>query len=309
MLQQGCCNYESWCQKIMNLSTYIEQDLREKVSQGGDLPSSLTLAGLAKQYDVSIMPVRVAIESLIDDGILHKLENGRLSVNPSALGKQKQKRNGRRHSSINAPIDWHQRIQQDVVRKSLSQYEEVLTIDGTAETYGIGRAVARKHLIRLAGQGLLEHTPRKSWRVRPFKEKDLDDYLDVRSILEVRALDIAKDSLKDEDLQEMMEQNQPTSKTSPAKLDHRLHQYWIEKSGNRYIIDFYCRHSHFYLGLYHYAVEQNPSFASKVAKQHRIILGAVLKKHWHQARVALTDDIVSLRPILLSAIQDLAESE
>lgn len=289
----------------MNISSYIAEDLREAIRSGVNIPDDLTLAGLAKRYDTSVMPVRVAVDELVGDKFLIKQSNGRLRVNESRIGRRRRG-NGKKSKRVAPPVDWYKRISEDIVRQSLQQQTEALTIDGTAEKHGIGRSIAQKVLIRLAGEGLIEHAPRKSWSIRPFREADLDGYIDVRSILELRALDLAKSSLDVNDLEEMLEQNMVASANAPAKIDNRLHTYWIDRSENRYIHDFYCRHSPFYLLLYRYAVDHDPDLIPSLVKQHRNILSAIITKRWRQAREALAHDIKSLHPILVKTIQRVA---
>jgi DNA-binding GntR family transcriptional regulator len=286
----------------MNMSEFIHQDLRDRIGRGSNIPSDLTLAGLAEHYEVSLMPVRLAVDALIEDRLLTKKSNGRLEVNPKRVGKRKQQASTRR------PSDWYTIISEEVVHQSLQQIPENLTIDGTANKHNIGRSVAQNILIRLAGEGLIEHTPRKSWSIRPFRQKDLDDYLDVRSLLELHALDLAKNNLDADDLQAMLEQNKTATHTEPAKLDNRLHKYWIDRSDNRYIQDFFYRHTPFFTLLYNYSVDHEPKLISGVAKQHQLILTAMIRKRWRVARQELAHDIESLRPILLDAISRISSS-
>ena len=287
----------------MSISEFIVSDLRERILSGSDVPSDLTLSGLAERYDVSAMPVRVAVEQLVGDKLLLKRSNGRLQVNESRIG---QHRRSKARKRVRPPVDWYNRISENIVGQSLRQVEGTLTIDATAEKYGIGRSIAQKVLIRMAGEGLIEHAPRRSWRIRPFKVEDLRGYLDVRSLLELRALSLAKCRLDVSDLELMLEQNTSSPSTAPVKLDNRLHKYWIDRSDNRYIQDFFYRHSPFYLLLYRYAVDHDAELIPVLAAQHRAILAAILKKRWRQAREALAHDIESLHPILLETITRIA---
>ncbi len=288
----------------MSISEFIADDLRERISSGVDVPLDLTLAGLAERYESSVMPVRIAVETLVRENVLLKQSNGRLTVNESKT--RPQRANGKRNS-VAPPVDWYDQISKDIVRESLQQTEATVTIDGTANKYEIGRSVAQKILIRLAGEGLIEHAPRKSWKIRPFREEDLQGYLDIRSLLELRGFDLARERLDNEDLESMLQLNSSASTAAPTKIDHSLHKYWIDRSQNRYIQDFYYRHSPYYLLLYRYAVDHDSTLIPVLAAQHCDILFAILKRRWRQARQALARDIDSLRPILLQEIGRLAD--
>jgi DNA-binding GntR family transcriptional regulator len=179
-----------------------------------------------------------------------------------------------------------------------------LQIEATAEGYGISRTLVHMSFHRLAGAGLLEHVPRRGWLVRPFREADLDAYLDVRQRLELRALELAAHRLDPAGLKQLLDRNRPRTGREPTRFDNSLHRYWVEHSGNRYIQDFFDRHGAYFAALLDYAVIGEP-LLSELASQHRTILQALLRKQWRQARAALAHDIRRLRPILKDTIQRL----
>jgi DNA-binding GntR family transcriptional regulator len=284
---------------MMNLSTYIKNDLRARIQKGDGLPGRLTLTGLSDFYRVSLMPVRTAVRELIGERFLHKGENGRVAVNPRKLGTGKAGR-----AAVAPPTDWYRVIADEVIRQSLRGQSTQLKIVATAERHGIGRTLVHGIFHRLAGAGLLEHVPRCGWRVRPFREADLDAYLEVREVLESRALDLARPRLERADLEALLECNRPGDGTAPTRFDNGLHRYWIARSQNRYIQDFFDRHGAYYAALLDYAAIGEPLLA-ELALQHRAILECLLRKQWRPARSALAHDIRRLRPILKDTIQRL----
>ena len=58
----------------------------------------------------------------------------------------------------------------------------------------MGRTAIRQAFLQLAGRGLIVHVPRCGWRVRTFDEGDLAAYLEVREVLENKALSLARPS-------------------------------------------------------------------------------------------------------------------
>ena len=73
--------------KNVNIAQYIENDLKEKIRHGDQLPERLTLASIATKYDVSLTPVRAALANLIKSKLILKGENGRLEVNSRRRAK------------------------------------------------------------------------------------------------------------------------------------------------------------------------------------------------------------------------------
>jgi DNA-binding GntR family transcriptional regulator len=284
----------------MRITSYITNDLRARIRSGATLPSKLTLTGLSDFYRVSPMPVRTAVARLIHEGYFHKQENGRFAVNPAKLSAGPDGAAG--HAE--PPPDWHKVFRDDVIRRSLRGQAVQLKIAATAERFGIGRTLVHSIFHRLAGAGLLEHVPRRGWLVRPFREADLDAYLEVREVLEFRALDLAAGRLEPAGLRELLEHNVPGDGRRPTRFDNGLHRYWVDRAGNRYIQDFFDRHGAYFAALLDYAAIGEP-LLSEMACQHRAILDALLRKKWRQARDALAHDIRRLRPILKDTIQRL----
>ena len=55
---------------------------------------------------------------------------------------------------------------EEIIRSSLSGEARYLREDQTAQKYGVGRTVVRQVFGHLAGSGMLEHLPRRGWRIR-----------------------------------------------------------------------------------------------------------------------------------------------
>ena len=62
----------------MTLTERIERDLLRLLAAREPLPFRLSLSGIAKHFDVSPMPVRTAVQELVDQGVLVKGGRGRL---------------------------------------------------------------------------------------------------------------------------------------------------------------------------------------------------------------------------------------
>jgi DNA-binding GntR family transcriptional regulator len=285
----------------MNISTYIQNDLSARIESGVGLPCKPTLTALADFYRVSLMPVRTAVGKLTDQRIFHKDENGRLRINPTKIGTRPAPSP---RSYVPPPTDWAKVVTDDVIVQSLRGRFTQLKLTATAERFGISRTLVHSIFHRLAGEGLLEHVPRCGWRIRPFREADLDAYLEVRAVLELRALELARPRLQASELQLLLDCNKPGFGQSPTRFDNGIHRYWIERSENRYIQDFFDRQGAYYAALFKHMKLDEP-LLSELASRHREILMSLLQKNWPLARKALAADIRTPRPILRDTIQRL----
>jgi DNA-binding GntR family transcriptional regulator len=285
----------------VTLASYIEQDLEARLRSRKNLPETLTLDALATSYDVSLTPVRTAVGELVRRKLLRREQNGRLAPNPAELAKHSPRRN-----KPSPPIDWDTVLANEMLLVSLNGQEVFAREEALAERHRIGRTLLRQVFHRLAGRGLLEHVPRRGWRVHPFREEDMIAYLDVRETLEVKALDLARRRLVTADLEAMLAGNLPSTRGDSPHLDNDLHQYFIERSGNRYIQGFFAAYGGYYTALFDYAA-LGASVEEEMARQHREILTHILARRWAKARTALANHIRAQQPVSMKVIEILRE--
>jgi DNA-binding GntR family transcriptional regulator len=280
---------------FMELTAYIAEDLRGRIRSGARLPCAVSLPALAKHYGVSLTPVRGAVAQLLADGCVKKLPNGRLSVVPA------EKKSSQKFRAVQPPPtaqDWDRILIREVMLASLQHAPVHLREEALAEKYQVGRSVIRQSLSRLAGASLIEHIPRRGWVVHPIQEDDVVAYLDVREVLELKALDLARSHICPADLVSMLEGNAPVDEGQPPRLDNHLHDYLIAKSGNRYIRNFFRQHTAtYYTSAFDYAAPE-AHVVAEMAAQHRDILEALIGQHWARAREALALHIRAQRPVL-----------
>jgi DNA-binding GntR family transcriptional regulator len=274
----------------MRMADYIEADLKARIHAGSGLPPKLTLETLSRHYGVSFSPVRAAVRELIRDRFLRKHPNGRLEVSADPP------RPARARRGVEAPADRERMLAADALRRSLRGEAVYLREEAAAAKYGIGRTVVRQVFGRLVGTGLLEHVPRKGWRVRPLRGEELDAYLEVRETLELKALDLARPRLVRADLERMLVKNE-------KGLDNDLHRYLLEKSRNRYIQDFFNRHGAYFTTLFD---TLSAGAVREMAAQHRHVLQALLRRDWSGAREALAHHIRCQRPVVRRMMRRLA---
>jgi DNA-binding GntR family transcriptional regulator len=291
-----------------NLSEYIRDDLRARVLTGNCEPERLTLPAIAEQYQVSQMPVRLAIQELLKENVLQRQDNGRLRANPSKFGSQKKEAGKGKVPQPTPPKDVFDQVLTDVLRFSLLGESREMKIIPCAEHYAMSQSQMHAIFHRLAGLGVMEHAPRRGWSVRPFKVSDLDAYLTVREAMELLALDLARERLAPAKLKELLELNRPLPERGAISIDNSLHRYWVEVSENRYIQDFFLRHQMFYdVLLSHVVLKRDLIDASR--ESHCRILEAMLRRDWTQARAELIQDIRYLGPLLKQTVQRLESGQ
>jgi DNA-binding GntR family transcriptional regulator len=285
----------------MSIAAYIQNDLAARLESGEDLPVSLTLEALSQHYEVSCTPVRTAISALTEVGLIRKKGNGRLE--PSTSGQKGAKTKGEtiptREKLQSDPMS---AITGDLVRLSLKGDPIYLREEATASKYGLSRSAMRNILHRLAGEGLLEHVPRRGWRLRTFRQEDLQAFIEVREVLELKALELARPKLGTPEveavLQAMLDGNlEPSGEDGPVEIDNSIHRYLLGIAGNPYICDFFARHSQYYDLLFDWE-GQDRATAIATVRQHRKILSALLAKDWLSARNSLSHHIRENHPIL-----------
>lgn len=279
----------------MSIASYIKNDLAARLLSGRELPVQLTFDSLAEHYQVSYSPVRTAVAELIDEGLLEKGLNRRLraSALPSAISRTQPT-----PKQPMPPSDPYKVIASDLVQLSLQGEPVYLREEATADKYDISRSAIRNIFHRLAGEGMLDHIPRRGWRLRPFRQDDLRAFIEVREVMELKALDLARRKLDAEVLKRILDANAPpTSPDARPQIDESLHDYLIATAGNAYIRDFFERQGRYHWLLFQWE-DHDRAAAMATIRQHREILTALLTKKWSAARKALSHHILNNHPIL-----------
>ncbi len=289
----------------MSIATYIKDDLAAQLSSGRELPVQLTLDSLAEHYSVSLTPVRTAVAELIDEGLLEKGSNHRLAV---TTPRRKGARTRCKPKLPEPPRDLYEVIASDLVQRSLRGEPIYLREEATAEKYDVSRSAIRNILHRLAGEGILDHIPRRGWRLRPFRQGDLQAFIEVREVLELKALELARPKLDTGELQRMLELSVPPASSGISQsVDESLHEYLIAIAGNAYIKDFFDRQGRYYRLLFEWE-DHDDAVAIETMRQHHEVLTALVKKNWTAARKALSHHILDNHPIL-SQIEGISDGK
>lgn len=288
----------------MKLSTYLREDLQQRIQSGINLPEKLTLESISKSYKVSMTTVRAAIEELIKAGYVIKQQNGRLIVNSEVIGLHKEIKD------IKPPkvqTDWDNVFILEIMHKSLENEAVYLREDVISTQYNIGRSIIRQSFNRFSGAGLLEHKPHRGWLVHPLKEEDVLAFIEIRKILELKALDLAKHNLLKSDLEKMLITTKSSERTANGHLDNQLHQYIIDKSGNKYIYDYFCQFvPQYYSALFDFATPET-EVAAEMVQQHQRIIEHLIQGKWDKAADELSNHIQAQGPVLKNLLHQVHE--
>ncbi|QDU11201.1 GntR family transcriptional regulator [Gimesia aquarii] len=281
--------------QILTLTNYIKEDLISRLSREELPQESLTLAGLSDHYQVSVTPIYHAVNELIEEGYLYREKNRRLCINKEKIDTAQTAAGTPRPIP---PEDQFKRISEDLLLMSLKGESLYLREAASAQKYGISRTTLRNVFNRLAGDGVLEHVPRRGWKLRPFNQHDLDAFLDVRVVLELKALELSKETLDKQVLQKILERNcVPQSEEEPLQIDNSLHEYLIKQSDNYYIINFFDRHGRYFDLLFLWESNDREAAIQEI-QQHQRILNALLEEDWITARSELEFHLRSNHPVL-----------
>jgi DNA-binding GntR family transcriptional regulator len=242
--------------------------------------------------------VRKAIRELIEVGLIRKKSNGRLE----AITPKKHSKKSNFQTEPEPEKKPVENITRELVEISLGGEGCFVREEATASKHGLTRSTLRQILQRLAGEGLLEHVPRRGWRVKPFRQEDMDAFIEVREVMELKALDLAKAKLctaeSQRKLRQIRENNQfAKGKKGQTKIDNSLHAYLIDLASNPYINDFFNRHGRYFTILFNWEGE-NEKAASEAVIQHHEIIDALLDQNWSLAKKRLSHHLHSNHPVL-----------
>lgn len=291
---------------IVNWSQYIELDLRGRLSNGKPLPCEPTLERLAGHYRVSTRPVRTALQRLRQRGWL--IKEARQHKRRFSGSKVKPKRvDHAGDSKIDPPTDYVEAIGRHLVAQSLEGRETFIREQAMAAQFAVSTTTVREAFHRLVGQGVIEHIPRRGWRLRPFRQKDMDDFAAVRQVLECMALRLSWRKLQSPDgraaMEAFLEGN--VAFDDPAecpRVDDGFHAWIIDAGQNRYIRDFFANYGRYYRFLFLWEGMDRASGIETV-HQHRRILQAILADDWPEAQSALADHIMRQHPVLKQVME------
>ena len=221
----------------------VRDEIRANI-ESGRMAEGLTLyeVALADRLGVSRPPVKRALQLLVDEGLVHRLEGRGYVVGSASAGRRS------RANLHNLDLDVSDSVGSNLGRPSWKRIVDRVEDDilsgipfGTfqvsesvlGDTFGVSRTVVRDVLSRLHGRGLLVKDRRSHWIAGPLGARMLDDTHAVRRLLEPAALAAAAPDLDraillassahlDRALQHPAAPEQVTVESLETDLHHRL---------------------------------------------------------------------------------------
>ena len=196
----------------------ICQSIRSRIQAGTLAPGTeLKQVELAKEYGVSRMPVREALQTLLLEGVVTRFSNRHMVIADDALRKLGKPGNSPADRPAAArpstplsykqePLDGTEPVGKihmlpareqvaSYLRKAILRREipegSVLTLEETARHMGVSTTPVREALQLLASQGLVKLRPNKGAVVLGMDEKAIRDHFAVRTLLEGEAAALA----------------------------------------------------------------------------------------------------------------------
>ena len=144
------------------------------------------------------------------------------------------------------PIEHHQTLREkileairDAILKGDLKPGEKVAEPELAERFGISRTPIREAFRQLESEGFLTVIPRKGAVVSALSERDVQEYYEVKSILEGYAAELAAKNLSEKELAKLESINQRLKKLANDgdvkafyKVHHEFHETFLKAAGN-----------------------------------------------------------------------------
>lgn len=288
---------------------HIEKLLASAV-ESGSLPSNIVLTEgrLATLFGTSRTPVRVALHSLMDRGVLKRFDGRGFLV---AGGKDDQPNRKKITKAMlglaeDAQTDLSpvtsQRIESDVENvlvHALPFGQFAISEQIMADHYGVSRTVVRELLTRLQSRGIVNKHKRSHWVVGPLTANEIAQYYAIRAKLEPLALFESAQNFHRRDIQAMWDRLQRNLDELSSLTGEQMEE--LEKDLHVHLLS-KCKNEHL-LRMIHesqLALVVNRVFISFIGtkpfaislREHSIVLEFVMRGAFQMAADALEEHLV-----------------
>jgi DNA-binding GntR family transcriptional regulator len=190
---------------------------------------------------------------------------------------------------------------------------EFLTEDGVASELGISRTPVREAFLRLDAEELLTLVPNKGAFVRPTTEREVQDVLEVRKLVEVfaarrilsaeqegaRQRVVAQLTALHEDQQELAQRDDAAGFID---RDREFHLQIVSATGNQVLVDLYRRLRDQQLRMGLQAVVSDAARFQEVLREHRAIIDALSDANTDEVETALSVHLETTSRVLRAAM-------
>lgn len=142
------------------------------------------------------------------------------------------------------------------ISHGMLEYNGRLTEQYITEKLEISRTPVREALFQLAADGILEHTPRKGFRIKKLTQAEVVEIYELIGVLDGKAAGLALPKLTEEDFSNMQFlvdamdsaiKNKMYTKYNELQLE--FHQVYTRKCGNQSLINALDKYKQAFLGV------------------------------------------------------------
>lgn len=183
-------------------------------------------------------------------------------------------------------------LREAILKGELKPGERLMELQ-LASKLGVSRTPIREAIRMLEQEGLAVTVPRKGAEVARMTEKDMEDVLQIREVLDELAVCIACEQMSQEELKELqyyMHEVEKYTKTGDvtkiAEADVRFHDIIYHATGNPKLVNIL---SNLREQMYRYRVEylKEESSYPMLLKEHREIVEGLMEKNKHKVTSAM----------------------
>jgi DNA-binding GntR family transcriptional regulator len=172
------------------------------------------------------------------------------------------------------------------------------------EELGVSNSPIKDALFRLAGEELVDITSRKGTYVKDVSEQDIIEIEQFRTILEIGAVDIVADNIRDEQIEMLAKRHRELAAEKDYLLfmdkDSKFHLAIIMLTKNERLINTYKRlNAHAQILRFKFAKNQNISSFAWTLQDHLDIFEALRSRDAEKAKQAISAHRIKARDALL----------
>ena len=199
-------------------------------------------------------------------------------------------------------------LRQAILKGELKPGERLMEI-ALAERLGVSRTPIREAMRKLELEGLVVMIPRRGAQVANITEKDLNDVLEVRIVLENMAIEKACARMTEEDIEKLWAAAKAFEQTTAegnlvkmAEADVAFHEIIYQASDNKRLIQVL---NNLREQIYRYRVEylKEEETRNLLVKEHEEITQAIRERNVGQARELSYQHLENQRKGIISSIQ------
>lgn len=199
-------------------------------------------------------------------------------------------------------------LRQDILSGKLKPGQRLMEIH-YAQQLGVSRTPLREAMRKLELEGLVTIVPRRGAHVTVISKKDVEEVLEVRTVLDGLAATLALQHMSEQDLEAMRELIHQFEKSvqlqdldAQIKTDEAFHEYIYMKAENERLIS--INHSikdHIYRCRVLYL--KDISDTAQVDQEHRALLQAFQEKDVQRVRILSEEHVKNQKRTMLKHLE------